>query len=107
MSAPTTAQPDKGASLGLTREQTLWDALAHGPKTFGDLWPRANEAVGDFPGDHHAPGYRFTDRWLQKGRRNGWMRVTRVGSKSVWSLTDAGRAALSKSRASGAEVDHG
>ena len=77
-------------------EDALWSALAHGPQTFGDLWPRANEAVVDFRGDHHAPGYRLTDRWLQRGRRKGWMRVTRIGSKSVWSLTDTGRAALQK-----------
>lgn len=77
-----------------TMERALWDQLAREPQTFADLWPVANLADGHDRMNHNAPGYRFTDRWLQKGRRNGWVHFARIGKQIVWSLTDAGRAAL-------------
>ena len=75
-------------------EQALWVALAREPLTFADLWPTANEADGHARMDQNAPGYRLADRWLQKGRRKGWMHFVRIGKSTVWSLTPAGRAAL-------------
>lgn len=81
-----------------TMGEALWQELAREPQTFGDLWPIANIADGHERQDHNAPGYRFADRWLQKGRRKGWLQFVRLGKRTVWSLTDAGRAALNEAR---------
>lgn len=72
-------------------EFALWMCLSQAPQSFADLWPTANRSAGLQALDVGAPGYRFTDRWLQAGRRKGWLRFERSGRTPVWSLTDAGR----------------
>lgn len=37
---------------------------------------------------------READKIMQRWRRNGWATYIRIGRDTVWSLTDAGRAAL-------------
>lgn len=39
-------------------------------------------------------GYRMADRTIQKWRRKGWISFARNGRDTIWSLTDAGRAAI-------------
>ena len=72
-------------------EFALWMALSQAPQSFANLWPTANRACGFDPTNTAARGYRFTDRWLQAGRRKGWLAFERSGRAPIWSLTDAGR----------------
>lgn len=72
-------------------EFALWMCLSQAPQSFADLWPTANRSAGFQALDLGAPGYRFTDRWLQAGRRKGWLKFERSGRTPMWSLTDAGR----------------
>lgn len=72
-------------------EFALWMALSQAPQSFANLWPTADRAGGYTTKNADDPGYRFTDRWLQAGRRKGWLTFERAGRTPVWSLTDAGR----------------
>lgn len=74
-------------------EQTKQQAFAaleselfeNGPCTFGWLWPIANVALGHARHDHHGPGYRLTDQWLQRGRKKGELKCERAKGGFVWS----------------------
>lgn len=54
------------------------------PFTFSDLHH-------GFP-EHEA--YRLADRLIQQWRKRGWISFVRIGRSTIWSLTDAGRAAI-------------
>lgn len=57
-----------------------------GPCTFGWLWPVANRALGHpYPNDHSGPGYRLTDRFLQRERKRGRLKCERAKGGYVWS----------------------
>jgi hypothetical protein len=68
----------------------LYSALEKCSQTFGSLFPIANSVMGYAKGDQSAPGYRFADKWLQKKRRAGHIRL--ISKARGWELTDAGRA---------------
>lgn len=81
----------------------LWMALSQAPQSFANLWPTATRAGGKPPPDD--TGYRFTDRWLQAGRRKGWLTFERSGRTPIWSLTDAGRAEFARKLADATTKD--
>lgn len=73
----------------------LRDAVLTGARSFGELYPIANRAVGRAAYDQSRSGaYRLTDRWLQLQRRAGHLTAVRSGTVYTWVVTDAGRAAL-------------
>jgi hypothetical protein len=80
-----------GASQRLSGSIALARALRDGPKTFGDLWPEANTALGYHRDDYTAPGYRFTDAWLQRHRKLKHVSFMRTNRATKWSFTDVGR----------------
>lgn len=61
--------------------------LLAGPSTAAALVAAAARACGNPDGD---PCYRFTDRWLQKLRRQGFARHFRDGRRVFWSYTPEG-----------------
>lgn len=55
-----------------------------GKCTFGWLWPIANEALGHPMLNNNAPGYRLTDRFLQRERRAGRLKCQSGKGGYVW-----------------------
>jgi hypothetical protein len=56
------------------------------PFTYGDLYINLDSATCDVS--------RVADQCIQRWRKRGWVAFTREGGRVVWSLTDAGKAAL-------------
>ncbi len=73
-------------------ERALAQHLLAGPITAAALVAAAARACGHPEGD---PCYRFTDRWLQKLRRQGLIAFVREGRSVRWSCTEAGVPTLS------------
>lgn len=44
----------------------------------------------------HGYDWREADRAIQRWRKRGWIGFVRKGRNCIWSLTDAGRAALAQ-----------
>lgn len=58
----------------------LYFMTAQHPFTFGELCAILNNGEPD----------RLADRTIQKWRRKGWLKYTRVGSRIEWVVTDKG-----------------
>ncbi|MFG1417227.1 hypothetical protein V5F38_05360 [Xanthobacter sp. V0B-10] len=68
-------------------------ALQAEPYTYGEM----SEIEMRQDGAHDRPTYkhgREADKIMQRWRRKGWATFSRVGRDTMWSLTDAGRAAI-------------
>lgn len=73
-------------------KREIEERMADGrPFTYGDLylhyWPDIDVS-------------RIADQCIQRWRRKGWISFKREGGTPVWSLTDAGRLAVSTGSAS-------